>query len=65
MFCNGVMIFCDFPRPLKGAKIQTSALLLLVLQRLTRDAVRFTLTGQGAAFQADIKFVDENLQAES
>jgi len=49
---------------MKGAKIQTSASLLLLLQRLTRDAVRFALNGQSAAFQGDIKSVDENLQAE-
>lgn len=48
---------------LEGAKIQTSASLLLLLQRLTRDAVRFALNGQSAAFQGDIKSVDENLQA--
>lgn len=48
---------------LEGAKIQTSALLLLKLQHLTRDAVRFALNGQSAPFQADIKAVDENLQA--
>ena len=60
------MTFRDFPFNglLRGAKIQTSALLLLKLQHLTRDAVRFALNGQSAPFQADIKAVDENLQAE-
>ena len=45
-----------------GAKIQLASSSLALLQRLTRDAVRWSVNGRGAAIQVEMARLEQNME---